>query len=62
MLITDAASTILRVNRAFTDITGYTAEAAVGQNPRLLKSGRHDASLLCRHDGQPCGCTRQMAG
>jgi diguanylate cyclase (GGDEF)-like protein/PAS domain S-box-containing protein len=45
MFITDAASTILRVNRAFTDITGYTAEAAVGQNPRLLKSGRHDAAF-----------------
>lgn len=45
MFITDAASTILRVNRAFTDITGYTADAAVGQNPRLLKSGRHDAAF-----------------
>ena len=45
MFITDAASTILRVNRAFTDITGYTAEAAVGQNPRMLKSGRHDTAF-----------------
>jgi len=43
MFITDAKEVILRVNRAFTDITGYTAEDAVGKTPRLLKSGRHDA-------------------
>ncbi|MCX7155657.1 MAG: EAL domain-containing protein [Rhodocyclales bacterium] len=41
MVITDAAGVILRINRAFTAITGYTAEEAVGQTPRLLKSGRH---------------------
>jgi diguanylate cyclase (GGDEF)-like protein/PAS domain S-box-containing protein len=40
--ITDAQGTILRVNRAFTQITGYSAEEAIGQNPRILKSGRHD--------------------
>lgn len=43
MMVTDANSVILRVNRAFTEITGYTAEEAVGQTPRLLKSGRHDS-------------------
>ena len=42
MLVTNAARTILRVNRAFSDITGYSAEEAIGQTPRLLKSGRHD--------------------
>lgn len=45
MMVTDANSVILRVNRAFTEITGYTAEEAVGQTPRLLKSGRHDAAF-----------------
>lgn len=45
MFVTDAARKILRVNRAFSDITGYTAEEAVGQTPRLLKSGRHDAAF-----------------
>jgi diguanylate cyclase (GGDEF)-like protein/PAS domain S-box-containing protein len=41
MVVTDAATRILRVNRAFTDITGYAAEEAVGQTPRMLNSGRH---------------------
>ena len=42
MTITDAECTILRVNKAFTEITGYSAEEVVGQHPRLLKSDRHD--------------------
>lgn len=42
MTITDSTQTILRVNRAFTEITGYLAEEVVGQSPRLLSSGRHD--------------------
>ncbi len=41
VLITDVNGTILWVNPAFTAITGYTAEEAVGQNPRILKSGYH---------------------
>jgi diguanylate cyclase (GGDEF)-like protein/PAS domain S-box-containing protein len=45
MLVTDANNVILRVNQAFTRITGYTAEEAVGQTPRLLKSGRHDGNF-----------------
>ena len=45
MFITDAASVILRVNRAFIDTTGYTTAEAVGQTPRLLSSGRHDRAF-----------------
>jgi len=45
MMITDANSVILRVNRAFTEITGYTPAEAVGQTPRLLKSDRHNADF-----------------
>jgi diguanylate cyclase (GGDEF)-like protein/PAS domain S-box-containing protein len=45
MFITDADSVILRINQAFTDITGYTAEEVVGQTPHLLRSGRHDAKF-----------------
>ena len=39
MMVTDASTVIIRVNRAFTHITGYSAEDAVGQTPRLLSSG-----------------------
>jgi diguanylate cyclase (GGDEF)-like protein/PAS domain S-box-containing protein len=42
MVITDADKIILRVNAAFTEITGYTADEAIGQTPHLLSSGRHD--------------------
>ncbi len=45
MVVTDAQGVMLRVNRAFTEITGYTAEEAVGQTMSLLKSGRHDAAF-----------------
>jgi PAS domain S-box-containing protein len=40
--ITDTDGTIEYVNPSFTEITGYTAEEAVGETPAILKSGRHD--------------------
>ncbi len=45
MMITDANRVILRVNRAFTESTGYSPEEVVGKTPQLLKSGRHDESF-----------------
>jgi diguanylate cyclase (GGDEF)-like protein/PAS domain S-box-containing protein len=45
MMVTDAHSVILRVNRAFTEVTGYSAEDAVGQTPSLFQSGRHGADF-----------------
>ncbi|MFC5301429.1 EAL domain-containing protein [Azospira restricta] len=45
MMVTDAAGTILRVNKAFVEMTGWSAEEAVGQSPAILKSGRHDAEF-----------------
>ena len=45
MFVTDAARVILRVNHAFTAITGYTAQEAIGQTPSLLNSGRHEAAF-----------------
>ena len=45
MVVTNRDGVILRVNRAFTAITGFTEEEAVGQTPRVLKSGRHDAAF-----------------
>ncbi len=43
--ITDAKGVIQSVNPAFTHITGYSAEEAIGQNPSILKSDRHDAQF-----------------
>lgn len=40
VVIADTRGIIQYVNARFTDITGYTSEEAVGQNTRLLKSGR----------------------
>ncbi len=40
--IADADNNIVRVNHAFTVITGYSEADVLGQNPRQLASGRHD--------------------
>jgi len=40
--ITDADGRIVWVNAAFTTTTGYSFDEAVGRNPNILKSGRHD--------------------
>ncbi len=45
VLITDARGAIVYVNPAFTRVTGYAREEVLGRNPRLLRSGRHDAGF-----------------
>jgi diguanylate cyclase (GGDEF)-like protein/PAS domain S-box-containing protein len=40
MLITDASTRILKVNRAFSQITGYSAAEVIGQSTQMLGSGR----------------------
>ena len=45
IFITDAAGIIIDVNSAFTVITGYSREEAIGQSPRLLKSGLQSESF-----------------
>ena len=42
IMITDLAGHIIDVNEAFTRITGYAREEALGRNPRFLNSGRQD--------------------
>ncbi len=41
MTITDAQGNILKVNRSFCEITGYTKEEVLGKNPRILQSDVH---------------------
>lgn len=46
MIVTDAHRLILRVNQAFTTITGYAAEEVIGKPPGILASGLHDADFF----------------
>ncbi len=45
VIITDANASILRVNKAFTKISGYTPQEVIGKNPNILKSGRMDGDF-----------------
>jgi diguanylate cyclase (GGDEF)-like protein/PAS domain S-box-containing protein len=42
LMITDAAGNIIRVNHAFTDISGYNEAEVIGKNPRILSSEQQD--------------------
>lgn len=48
VLITDRDGTILWVNAAFTELTGYSFAEAVGRKPSILKSGKHDPAFYAR--------------
>ena len=45
ILITDADATIIDVNDAFCEITGYRRKEVLGTNPRFLGSGMHDEAF-----------------
>lgn len=44
-LVTDADSVIVRVNKAFAECAGYTAEELIGRKPSILKSDHHDEAF-----------------
>ncbi|MEI7436158.1 MAG: PAS domain S-box protein [bacterium] len=48
VVVTDHEGAILYVNPAFEKVTGYSRQEALGQNPRILKSGKHDAEFYRR--------------
>ena len=48
IVITDVEGMIQYVNPAFTRISGYSKEEAIGRNPRFLKSGHHDNDFYAR--------------
>lgn len=45
ILVTDPKGKIIAINPAFTALTGYTKDEAVGETPRLLKSGRQEKAF-----------------
>jgi PAS domain S-box-containing protein len=45
VIITDTDGTIRYVNRAFVEITGFPRHEAIGNNPRMWKSGKQDSSF-----------------
>lgn len=45
LMVTDSRGVILRVNRAFSEMTGYSAAEAVGKTPAVLRSGHHDEAF-----------------
>lgn len=61
IVITDADSNIIRVNQAFTEITGYGADEVGGKNPRIMSSGKHERAFYIemwqqlRHTGSWSG-------
>ena len=48
MIVTDSDVVVIRVNRVFTKLTGYSAEEAIGKNLGMLKSDRQDAEFYPR--------------
>ena len=45
IMITDASANIIRVNRAFQGITGYSSAEVLGKNPRMMNSGRQNKAF-----------------
>ena len=45
VIITDTDGTMLYVNASFTKTTGYSKQEAIGQNPRILKSGKQETAF-----------------
>jgi len=48
MVVTDSQARIISVNHAFSRLTGYSQAEAIGLNPRVLQSGRHDQGFYQR--------------
>lgn len=45
LMITDTEGAIIKINPAFTEVTGYKEEEALGKSPKILQSGYHESSF-----------------
>ncbi|SCK30852.1 bifunctional diguanylate cyclase/phosphodiesterase [Vogesella sp. LIG4] len=48
MMLTRPDGEIVRINHAFSTLTGYSAEEVLGKNPAMLASGRHDRAFFAQ--------------
>ena len=57
IVVTSASAVVLQVNKAFTEITGYTVEECVGRDMNFLKSGQHEPAFYAgiRHSIERTG-------
>lgn len=46
MMITDAAERVVRINRQFTQLTGFDPSEIIGQTPAILRSGKNDPGFF----------------
>lgn len=46
VMITDRDGNIIETYGAFSEITGFTREEVLGENPRIFSSGRHDEAFF----------------
>jgi PAS domain S-box-containing protein len=45
IMVTDKDNNIISVNRAVTEITGYSPEEAIGMNPKMMRSGLQSSAF-----------------
>lgn len=45
IMVTNSDLEVIKVNKAFSDISGYSTPEIIGKHPRILQSDKHDASF-----------------
>tara|TARA_R110002050_G_scaffold9504_1_gene33260 strand:+ start:412733 stop:414682 length:1950 start_codon:yes stop_codon:yes gene_type:complete len=48
IMVTNSDLSIIKVNKSFSDITGYSRQEIIGQHPRILRSDKHQASFYSK--------------
>ena len=55
IMVTDENHVIIKVNAAFTRVTGYSSDEVLGKTPKILQSGKHDRAF---YDAMRAGLQR----